>query len=249
MMATGFLGYVLPWGQMSFWAATVITNLFSAIPYIGQSIVELLWGGFSVDNPTLNRFYSLHFTVPFLIAGLAILHLILLHEYGSGNPLGIDTVIEKIPFLSYFIIKDIFFLFLAIILLAFLIVNVPDMLGHPDNYIEAQPLVTPAHIVPEWYFLPYYAILRCIPDKLSGVIAMFWSLLILFSAPWLDSSPFRSSLFKPFSAYMFIFFMYIVITLGWLGQEIVDFPFLQFSAVVSFLYFMYFKSLTLDGIL
>jgi len=173
MMATGFIGYVLPWGQMSFWGATVITNLFSAIPKIGPSIVEWLWGGFAVDNPTLNRFLSLHFTIPFILAGLALIHLVLLHEHGSSNPLGIDSKLSKIDFLTYFGVKDLFSLLVFVVIFGFFVVQVPNLLGHPDNYIEAQPLVTPTHIVPEWYFLPFYAILRAIPDKLSGVLSMF----------------------------------------------------------------------------
>ena len=249
MMATAFMGYVLPWGQMSFWGATVITNLFSAIPEIGGSIVQLLWGGFSVDNPTLNRFFSLHFTVPFIIVGVVFLHLVLLHEFGSNNPLGINTIVEKIPFFTYFIIKDIFSFFVFLSIFAYFVVNIPNALGHPDNYIEAQPLVTPTHIVPEWYFLPFYAILRAIPDKLAGVVSMFWSIIILFLLPWLDSSPFRSNFFKPFILYCFINFIFTMIVLGWLGQEVVEFPYLQFSTIVSFLYFLYFILLTLDHLI
>ena len=249
MMATAFMGYVLPRGQMSFWGATVITNLFSAIPEIGSSIVQLLWGGFSVDNPTLNRFFSLHFTLPFLIAGAAGLHLILLHEHGSNNPLGINVVIEKISFFSYFWIKDFFSLLILIIIFGIFVVHFPNTLGHPDNYIEAQPLVTPTHIVPEWYFLPFYAILRAIPDKLAGVVSMFWSIVILLFLPWFDSSPIRSNFFKPFVLYFFIFFILTMLTLGWLGQEEVDYPFLQFSTIISFLYFMYFKLLSLDNLI
>ena len=249
MMATAFMGYVLPWGQMSFWGATVITNLFSAIPEVGTSIVQLLWGGFAVDNPTLNRFFSLHFTLPFLIAGVAGLHLVLLHEFGSNNPLGINTVIEKISFFSYFWIKDFYSLLILVLIFGIFVVNLPNTLGHPDNYIEAQPLVTPTHIVPEWYFLPFYAILRAIPDKLSGVISMFWSIVILLFLPWFDSSPIRSNFFKPFMLYCFIFFILIMLTLGWLGQEVVDYPFLQFSTIISFLYFVYFIVLTIDNLI
>jgi ubiquinol-cytochrome c reductase cytochrome b subunit len=249
MMAAGFMGYVLPWGQMSFWGATVITNLFSAIPEVGDSIVQLLWGGFSVDNPTLNRFFSLHFTVPFLIAGVVVLHLVLLHEHGSNNPLGINTNIEKIPFFLYFWIKDVFGAFVFFGFFAFVVVNYPNTLGHPDNYIEAQPLVTPTHIVPEWYFLPFYAILRAIPDKLAGVVAMFFSIVILLLMPVLDSSPFRSNFFRPFILIIFILFLYSVFTLGWLGQEVVDFFYLQFSSVISLFYFLYFASLKFDLLL
>lgn len=249
IMATAFMGYVLPWGQMSFWGATVITNLFSAIPQVGTSIVQLLWGGFAVDNPTLNRFFSLHFALPFILLGLSLLHLILLHEYGSNNPLGIDSVVEKVPFMFYFIIKDVFSIFAFSLLFAYFVVNLPDYLGHPDNYIEAQPLVTPTHIVPEWYFLPFYAILRAIPNKLAGVFSMFWSIAILLFLPWFDCSPYRSSFFKPFIVYCFIFFVLTMIILGWLGQAAVDYPFLQFSSFISFAYFIYFKIIGLDGVL
>lgn len=249
MMAAAFMGYVLPWGQMSFWGATVITNLFSAIPEVGVSIVQLLWGGFSVENPTLNRFFSLHFTVPFIIAGVSFLHLVLLHEFGSNNPLGIRNKIETIPFFSYFVIKDVFGVFFFALFFGFFVVYLPNTLGHPDNYIEAQPLVTPTHIVPEWYFLPFYAILRAIPDKLSGVISMFWAIAILAVLPWCDSSPVRSAFFKPFVAVCFIFFALTVVTLGWLGQEEVEFPFLQFSTLISFLYFSYFFLVGIDHLL
>lgn len=249
MMATAFMGYVLPWGQMSFWGATVITNLFSAIPEVGDAIVQLLWGGFSVDNPTLNRFFSLHFTLPFVIAGAVFLHVVLLHEHGSNNPLGINVNIEKIPFFSYFVIKDVFGMLVFAIFFAYIIVHAPNILGHPDNYIEAQPLVTPTHIVPEWYFLPFYAILRAIPDKLSGVISMFWSIIALLILPWCDSSPIRSAFFKPFVAYCFAFFILVMITLGWLGQEEVDYPFLQFSTIISFCYFSYFFLIGIDHLI
>ena len=181
MMATAFMGYVLPWGQMSFWGATVITNLFSAIPFIGGLIVEWLWGGFSVDNATLNRFFSLHYLLPFLIAGLALVHLSLLHTAGSGNPLGINTNIDSITFYPYFYSKDVFAFLLYVFFLCFFVFYFSNFLGHSDNYIPANPLVTPPHIVPEWYFLPFYAILRSIPHKLGGVIAMFAALLIVYT--------------------------------------------------------------------
>lgn len=242
MMATAFMGYVLPWGQMSFWGATVITNLFSAIPIIGDSVVQWLWGGFSVDNPTLNRFFSIHFFVPFLIVGLVGLHLVLLHEHGSNNPLGITINIEKIPFFSYFWVKDLFGMLVFSGFFAFIVVNVPNVLGHPDNYIEAQPLVTPTHIVPEWYFLPFYAILRSVPDKLGGVILMVFAILIWFMLPFIDKSPLRSSFFKPLHQINFITFIGIAISLGWVGQEIVEYPFINFSIFVTILYFMYYLS-------
>jgi len=198
MMATAFMGYVLPWGQMSFWGATVITNLFSAIPYVGSSIVEWLWGGFSVDNATLNRFYSLHYLMPFLIAGLTIAHLSLLHTAGSNNPLGINTNVDCIPFYPYFYVKDLFAFFILLTLFSFFVFFYPNALGHADNYIPANPLVTPPHIVPEWYFLPFYAILRTIPDKLGGVIAMLGAILVLLALPLLNTSNIRSSKFRPY---------------------------------------------------
>jgi len=197
MMATGFMGYVLPWGQMSFWGATVITNLFSAIPYIGGSIVEWLWGGFSVDNATLNRFYSLHYLMPFIIAGLTIVHLSLLHTVGSNNPLGINTNLDSIPFYPYFYVKDLFAFFILLSIFSFFVFFYPNILGHADNYIPANPLVTPPHIVPEWYFLPFYAILRSVPDKLGGVVAMIGAILILLALPVLNTSKIRSSKFRP----------------------------------------------------
>ena len=240
MMATAFMGYVLPWGQMSFWGATVITNLFSAIPFVGGSIVEWLWGGFSVDNPTLNRFFSLHYLLPFIIAGLAGLHLVLLHQDGSNNPLGINSKLERIPFLPYFYVKDFFGFLLFALLFSFFVVYAPNYLGHPDNYIEADPMVTPAHIVPEWYFLPFYAILRTIPDKLGGVAMMGLAIVILFALPALDSSYFRSTYFKPFHLTLFWFFVTNCIILGWIGQEIVESPFIELGEKVTFFYFAYF---------
>ncbi len=190
MMATAFMGYVLPWGQMSYWGATVITNLFSAIPVVGDSIVTLLWGGFVVDNPTLNRFFSLHYLLPFVIVGVVVLHLVALHQHGSNNPLGIDRKgpQDSIPFHPYYTVKDLFGLFVFLLVYAAFVFFFPNVLGDPANYIPANPLATPEHIVPEWYFLPYYAILRAVPNKLFGVILMFGSILILFLLPWLDTS-------------------------------------------------------------
>lgn len=240
MMATAFMGYVLPWGQMSFWGATVITNLFSAIPFVGGSIVQWLWGGFSVENPTLNRFFSLHYLLPFIIAGLAGLHLVLLHQGGSNNPLGINSKLERIPFLPYFYVKDFFGFLLFALLFSFFVVYAPNYLGHPDNYIEADPMVTPAHIVPEWYFLPFYAILRTIPDKLGGVAMMGLAIVILFALPVLDSSYFRSCTFKPFHITLFWFFVTNCLILGWIGQEIVESPFIELGEKVTTFYFAYF---------
>ena len=197
MMGTAFMGYVLPWGQMSFWGATVITNLATAIPIVGQPIVDWLWGGFTVNNATLNRFFSLHFLFPFLIAGLSLLHLALLHKDGSNNPLGVDTSVDKVPFYPYFIVKDLFAFFIFTFVFSVFIFYFPNAMGHPDNYIPANPLVTPAHIVPEWYFLPSYAILRSIPNKLLGVLALLASILILLILPVVNSSAIRSTLYRP----------------------------------------------------
>ena len=198
MMATAFMGYVLPWGQMSFWGATVITNLFSAVPVVGDEIVTLLWGGFSVDNPTLNRFFALHYLLPFVIAGVVILHIWALHIPGSNNPTGIEaTAQDKIPFHPYYTAKDVFGLGVFLLFYFVVVFWFPNALGHPDNYVPANPLQTPPHIVPEWYFLPFYAILRAIDNKLIGVVLMFASILILFVLPWLDTSRVRSGNFRP----------------------------------------------------
>ena len=215
MMATAFMGYVLPWGQMSFWGATVITNLFSAVPIFGDAIVTWLWGGFSVDNPTLNRFFSLHYLLPFVIVGVVVLHIWALHVPGNNNPVGIDVKdIKKdtIPFHPYYTIKDAFAIVMFLILYCAFVFYMPNALGHEDNYIEANPLVTPPEIVPEWYFLAFYAILRAIPDKLGGVIAMFAAIFVLFVLPWLDTSKVRSANFRPLYRQ---FFWILVLT--WIG--------------------------------
>jgi len=221
MMATAFMGYVLPWGQMSFWGATVITNLFSAIPFIGESIVTWLWGGFSVDNPTLNRFFALHYLLPFIIVAVVMLHLVALHKHGSNNPTGVDVKSEKdtIPFHPYYTIKDFFGFGIYFLIFAFFIFFEPNYLGHPDNYIPANPLVTPAHIVPEWYFLPFYAILRSIPDKLFGVTAMISAILILFFLPWLDSSKVRSGRYRPMFKWFYWVFILDAVLLGYIGSQ------------------------------
>ncbi len=250
MMATAFMGYVLPWGQMSFWGATVITNLFSAIPEIGTSIVQLLWGGFSVDNPTLNRFFSLHYLLPFIIAALAFLHLILLHQPGSNNPLGVSSIYDRVPFYPYFYVKDLFGLCIFIWVFSMFVIYAPNYMGHPDNYIEANPLVTPAHIVPEWYFLPFYAILRTVPDKLGGVVLMFLAIVILAFLPIVDTSAFRSNFFKPLNIWLFWYFFGDSISLGWIGQEIVESPFIEMGVFVTISYFAYFMpSLSFTGFL
>src|ERR1043166_9427467 len=209
MMATAFMGYVLPWGQMSYWGATVITNLFSAIPLVGDAIVTWLWGGFTVDNPTLNRFYSLHYLLPFVIVGVVMLHLVALHRFGSNNPLGIDTKgpQDTLPFHPYYTAKDMFGLGVFLIIYALIVFFAPNLFGEPDNYIPANPLATPPHIVPEWYFLPFYAILRAVPNKLGGVVLMFSSILVLFVLPWLDRSPVRSGRFRP----MFRIFFWLLV--------------------------------------
>lgn len=240
IIAIGFIGYVLPWGQISFWGATVITNLFSAIPQIGQSIVQLLWGGFSVDNATLNRFYSLHFLLPFVLAAVAGRHLVLLHIPGSNNPLGIHALFDRVPFYPYFYVKDLFGFFVFVFVFSRFVVYAPNLMGHPDNYIEANPLVTPAHIVPEWYYLPFYAILRTIPDKLGGVVAIALAIVILAATPRLDTSIFRSSYFKPVTLFLFWFFLSTSLVLGWIGQAIVETPFIEMGTFATVSYFAYF---------
>jgi len=238
MMATAFMGYVLPWGQMSFWGATVITNLFSAIPFIGKTIVEWLWGGFSVNNATLNRFLSLHYLLPFLIAGLTIVHLSLLHKDGSNNPLGINTNVETAPFYPYFYVKDLFAFFIFLIVFSLFVFFAPNVLGHSDNYILANSLVTPPHIVPEWYFLPFYAILRSIPDKLGGVVAMVSAILVLILLPYINTSLVRSSKFRPFFSLMYWFLVADFVLLGWIGQKPVEDPYIGIGLFCTVLYFL-----------
>ena len=242
MMATAFMGYVLPWGQMSFWGATVITNLFSAIPFIGDSIVTFLWGGFSVDNPTLNRFFALHYLMPFLIVGVVILHLVALHRFGSNNPIGIDPSgpQDTVPFHPYYTIKDFFGLSVFLTLFAAAIFYFPNFMGHPDNYIPANPMQTPAHIVPEWYFLPFYAILRAVPDKLGGVLAMFGAIAVLFVLPWLDRSPIRSGNFRPIFKIFFWVFFADCIALGYLGGMPAEGIYVVLSRVATAWYFLHF---------
>jgi len=240
MMATAFMGYVLPWGQMSFWGATVITNLFSAIPFIGSSIVEWLWGGFSVDNATLNRFFSLHYLMPFLIVAFVCIHLGLLHENGSNNPLGINTNVDSVQFYPYFYVKDLFaFLFLSLIF-SFFVFFYPNVLGHADNYIPANPLVTPPHIVPEWYFLPFYAILRSIPDKLGGVVAMISAILVLLLLPVINTSEIRSGNFRPIFTIFYWFLVSDFLILGWIGQKPVESPYIEVGMIATLFYFLFF---------
>ena len=242
MMATAFMGYVLPWGQMSFWGATVITNLFSAIPLVGESITTWLWGGFAVENPTLNRFYSLHYLLPFMIAGVVVLHVWALHVVGQNNPTGIEIKSKEdtVAFTPYATIKDSFGLICFLIFFAWLVFFLPNYLGHPDNYIPADPLKTPAHIVPEWYFLPFYAILRAIPSKLGGVIAMFGSIAIFLFIPWLDTSRIRSAVYRPLYRQFFWIFVLTGIGLGYLGSQPPEGGFVIAARILTVYYFAHF---------
>src|SRR5579885_282051 len=242
MMATAFMGYVLPWGQMSFWAATVITNLFSAIPVFGKSITQFLWGGYSVDEPTLQRFFALHYLLPFMIAGVVVLHIWALHHVGQGNPAGIDVKSDRdtVPFTPYATVKDNFALICFMILFAWFVFYIPNYLGHPDNYIPANPLQTPPHIVPEWYFLPFYAILRAIPNKLLGVIALFSSIAILFFIPWLDTSKVRSTSYRPIYRWFFWAFVVTAVALGYLGSQPPEGWYLTFGRIFTAYYFAFF---------
>nr|ABW88611.1 cytochrome b [Pinicola enucleator carlottae]ABW88613.1 cytochrome b [Pinicola enucleator carlottae] len=237
LMATAFVGYVLPWGQMSFWGATVITNLFSAIPYIGQTLVEWAWGGFSVDNPTLTRFFALHFLLPFIIVGLTMVHLTFLHDTGSNNPTGVPSDCDKIPFHPYYTVKDILGFALMIALLASLALFSPNLLGDPENFTPANPLVTPPHIKPEWYFLFAYAILRSIPNKLGGVLALAASILVLFLMPLLHTSKLRSMTFRPISQILFWALVANVLILTWVGSQPVEHPFIIIGQLASLSYF------------
>ncbi|YP_009480265.1 cytochrome b (mitochondrion) [Serinus canaria] len=237
LMATAFVGYVLPWGQMSFWGATVITNLFSAIPYIGQTLVEWAWGGFSVDNPTLTRFFALHFLLPFVIVGLTLVHLTFLHETGSNNPTGVPSDCDKIPFHPYYTVKDILGFALMIALLVSLALFSPNLLGDPENFTPANPLVTPPHIKPEWYFLFAYAILRSIPNKLGGVLALAASILVLFLMPLLHTSKLRSMTFRPISQILFWALVANVLILTWVGSQPVEHPFIIIGQLASLSYF------------
>jgi ubiquinol-cytochrome c reductase cytochrome b/c1 subunit len=242
MIMTGFMGYVLVWGQMSFWAAKVITNLFSAIPMVGDSIVTWLWGGYAVGNPTLNRFYALHYLLPFVIAGVVVLHIWALHVVGQNNPTGVEPKSDKdtVAFTPYATIKDSFVLMVFCILFAWFVFYIPAYLGHPDNYIPANPAETPAEIVPEWYYLPFYAILRAIPNKLLGVMALGASILILAFLPWLDTSPVRSGRYRPLFKFFFWVFVAVCIGLGYLGSNPPDGWYVFFARVFTIYYFAYF---------
>ena len=240
MILTAFIGYVLPWGQMSFWGATVITSLASAIPVVGKDITHWLWGGFSVDNATLNRFFSLHYLLPFIIAGASLVHIVALHQYGSNNPLGCSATVDKIPFYPYLLLKDLVGWVVFAIFFSGFIYFAPNALGHPDNYIPANPMSTPAHIVPEWYFLPVYAILRSIPNKLGGVLAIglvFVSLLVL---PFIQTSPIRSSSFRPLHRKLFWLLVADCLLLGWIGCQPVEDPYVLIGQIASVYFFIYF---------
>ena len=239
-IATAFLGYCCVYGQMSHWGALVITNLFSAIPFVGNDIVSWLWGGFSVSNPLIQRFFALHYLVPFIIAAMVIMHLMALHIHGSSNPLGITGNLDRIPMHSYFIFKDLVTVFLFMLILALFVFYSPNTLGHPDNYIPGNPLVTPASIVPEWYLLPFYAILRSIPDKLLGVILMFAAILVLLVLPFTDRSVVRGNTFKVLSKFFFFIFVFNFVLLGQIGACHVEVPYVLMGQIATFIYFAYF---------
>ena len=243
MMGTAFIGYVLPWGQMSFWGATVITSMLTVIPVAGKAALEWFWGGFTVSNATLNRMYSLHFLLPFLIAGVVIVHLILLHKVGSNNPLGVDDV-DVIPFYPYFFVKDLFALYVFLFFFAIIIFFYPNVLGHPDNYIPADPYKTPTHIVPEWYFLPFYAMLRSIPHKAGGIIAMLGSILVWLVIPFINTSEVRNTEYRPIYKFFFALVIIDFIFLGWLGQRGVYECHINFGQTGTFFYFLFFLVLS-----
>src|SRR5918998_1722961 len=242
MMATAFMGYVLPWGQMSFWAATVITNLFSAVPLVGETVVSFLWGGYTVGNPTLNRFFSLHFLLPFMIVGVVALHIWALHVPGQNNPTGVPIKSGKdaVPFTPYATIKDMFAVAVFLVFFAWWVFYVPNYLGHADNYIPANPSVTPSPIVPEWYFLPFYAILRAIPDKLGGVLAMFGAIVVLALVPWLDTSKVRSAIYRPLYKQFFWVFVAVCVLLGWLGAKPAEGLYVYAARLLTAYYFAHF---------
>lgn len=240
MMATAFIGYVLPWGQMSFWGATVITNFITAIPYIGQTVVEWIWGGYSVGQPTLNRFFSFHYLLPFILCLLVVIHLIFLHEHGSSTPLGTSGVHDMIPFHPYYTVKDLLGFYVFLFFFCQVIFFYPNMFGDPENFIKANPLVTPVHIMPEWYFLFAYTILRTIPNKLGGVLMLVASILILVVVPFVHSSNLRGNAFKPISQLVFWCFISNFIMLTWLGSKPVEQPYLTLCLISLHLYFIWF---------
>nr|AQT26335.1 cytochrome b [Drosophila melanogaster] len=240
VMGTAFMGYVLPWGQMSFWGATVITNLLSAIPYLGMDLVQWLWGGFAVDNATLTRFFTFHFILPFIVLAMTMIHLLFLHQTGSNNPIGLNSNIDKIPFHPYFTFKDIVGFIVMIFILISLVLISPNLLGDPDNFIPANPLMTPAHIQPEWYFLFAYAILRSIPNKLGGVIALVLSIAILMILPFYNLSKFRGIQFYPINQVMFWSMLVTVILLTWIGARPVEEPYVLIGQILTVVYFLYY---------
>nr|AXS65318.1 cytochrome b [Bostrichoidea sp. 7 KM-2017] len=240
VMATAFLGYVLPWGQMSFWGATVITNLLSAIPYLGTTIVQWIWGGFAVDNATLNRFFALHFLLPFVVAAMTMIHLIFLHQTGSNNPLGTNSNIDKIPFHPYFSTKDLVGYIVMMGMLILLTLKDPYLLGDPDNFVPANPMVTPVHIQPEWYFLFAYAILRSIPNKLGGVIALVLSIMILFILPFTNKKNMKSTAFYPINKLMFWSLLSTTLLLTWIGARPVEDPYVLTGQILTMIYFSYY---------
>nr|YP_009114560.1 cytochrome b [Homologenus malayensis]AIB52338.1 cytochrome b [Homologenus malayensis] len=240
VMATAFLGYVLPWGQMSFWGATVITNLFSAIPFLGTDLVQWVWGGFSVDNATLTRFFTFHFMLPFIISATVMIHILFLHQSGANNPLGVSSNIDKVPFHPYFTFKDIVGFMIMTTLILILTLLDPYLLGDPDNFIPANPLVTPIHIQPEWYFLFAYAILRSIPNKLGGVIALFASVMILMILPFTQTPKFRSLMFYPFNQILFWSLISIILLLTWIGARPVEDPYILTGQILTIMYFSFF---------
>nr|UUG47483.1 cytochrome b [Ips hauseri]UUG47496.1 cytochrome b [Ips hauseri]UUG47509.1 cytochrome b [Ips hauseri] len=240
VMATAFLGYVLPWGQMSFWGATVITNLVSAIPYLGNTIVQWIWGGFAVDNATLSRFFAIHFILPFIVSAFVMIHLLFLHQTGSNNPLGTNSNIDKIPFHPFFTFKDLLGALLMMFLLSLLSLQAPYLLGDPDNFTPANPLVTPVHIQPEWYFLFAYAILRSIPNKLGGVVALVLSIAILYILPFSNKKKFQSNQFYPINKLLFWSLFSIVILLTWIGARPVEDPYILLGQLLTLLYFSFF---------
>jgi len=240
MIITAFLGYVLPWGQMSYWGATVITNLLSAIPWVGTDLVEFIWGGFSVSNATLTRFFSLHFLLPFVLTALAFMHLIALHQNASNNPMGVSSKLDRVPFYPYYVFKDLVGLFAFFLILSIFVFFFPNAMGHPDNSIAANPMQTPISIVPEFYLLPFYAILRAIPSKLLGVVAMIASILILLLLPFLETSRVRSSAFRPFMRFFFWLFVANFLLLIWIGANHPEPPFIHLGQFCSAFYFAYF---------
>nr|QTZ18966.1 cytochrome b [Azana sp. WQY005] len=240
IMGTAFMGYVLPWGQMSFWGATVITNLLSAIPYLGSYLVTWIWGGFAVDNATLTRFFTIHFLLPFIIAAMVMIHLLFLHQTGSNNPLGLNSNFYKISFHPFFSFKDLMGIFMTLMFLTMLTLNFPYMLGDPDNFIPANPLITPPHIQPEWYFLFAYAILRSIPNKLGGVIALIMSIAILFILPFYHLSKIQGMQFYPLNKIMFWMLLIIIILLTWIGAKPVEYPYIMIGQILTIIYFLYY---------